>query len=542
MKLRCCARCFPCTATSFAVWIGLYSVLSQVWTGNKIALHVQHGITDLAIRSRGGTALYRLFGDAIEFADTSATLAAPVKPVSDQVTVVRTAKGTTERLAQLPPIALRPGTVPKELPSVIIDSEVRYQTFMGFGGSFTESSADLFRSASAANQKRILDAYFRNDTGLGYTMGRLHMNSCDFSTGRWSCDDVAGDVELKHFNIDRYHASMIPLMKRAAETAGAPLTLLASPWSPPGWMKDTLQMVNGGKLSPQYRKPWSRFYVKFAEEMKRAGVPLWGFTVQNEPDAVTPWENSGYTAEEERDFVRDYLGPALEASGLDLKLLVWDHNRNDMFLRAQTIYSDPNASKYVWGVGYHWYGDPKYEIWPDRAGQLGWENVQRVHELRPEKHIMMTEACQESGPRIGNWELGERYAEAIIRDLNHWLEAWIDWNLILDESGGPNHVGNLVSAPVIVDNAKDRVLFLSSFFYLGHFSRYIRPGAQRVAVASNRDSLETTAFVNPDGTIVVVVMNKSDWQMDFWIRHGGRSVETSAPPHSITTYMFNEPA
>lgn len=296
-------------------------------------------------------------------------------------------------------------------------------------------------------------------------------------------------------------------------------------------------MLNGGKLRPEYRVAWAKHYVKFAEAFNQAGMPLWAFSVQNEPQASTPWENCLYNHEEERDFVRDYLGPALQSSGLDLKLLVWDHNRDDMLARAKAVYDDPEAEKYVWGVAYHWYGDTRYESWPAREGQLLFDNLRLVHELRPDKHILMSEACQEMGPRIGDWKLGERYGEAIIRDMNNWLEAWIDWNLILDESGGPNHVYNLVSAPVIADASRDRVLFLSSYYYIGHFSRFIRPGARRVLTGSSRDALETTGFVNPDGSVVVIVMNQGDYDIAFNLQFDGAVAKAEAPAHSISSFV-----
>ncbi|CAK9007905.1 Lysosomal acid glucosylceramidase (Acid beta-glucosidase) (Beta-glucocerebrosidase) (Cholesterol glucosyltransferase) (SGTase) (Cholesteryl-beta-glucosidase) (D-glucosyl-N-acylsphingosine glucohydrolase) [Durusdinium trenchii] len=157
----------------------------------------------------------------------------------------------------------------------------------------------------------------------------------------------------------------------------------------------------------------------------------------------------------------------------------------------------------------------------------------------PEKHIIMTEACQESGPRIWDWKLGERYAEAIIQDLEGWLEAWIDWNLILDETGGPNHVNNLVSAPVIYDTARDRLVFLSSFYYIGHFSRFIVPGAQRIAVASNRDKLKATGFMNPDGSVVTVVLNQEDYNIEFFLQVAGRAAPTQVPSRSIVTFRFH---
>jgi len=523
-------------------WCHAILVAGVVWLSTGVAkdqLGIMAGkfIRDWC-RSRLSTLAYAWLGGLVQLADDAAPLPAVTRPGPREVMVVRTAKHTGERLKVLAPLFLAAGVAPKGEPAVVLDAQLRYQTFMGFGGSFTESSADLLLKMSPANQERILEAYFSPEKGLGYSVGRLHMNSCDFSVGNWSCADMPGDRDLKSFTIERYQASMIPMVKRAEKVAGKPLTLFASPWSPPAWMKDNDRMLNGGKLRVEYRDTWARFYVRFAQELKAAGVELWGFTVQNEPHAETPWENCIYTNEEERDFVRDHLGPALNASGLGLKLIVWDHNRDDMFVRAKTIYDDPEAAQYVWGVGYHWYGDPEFEIWPAREGMVLNDNLQRVHELRPAGHIIMTEACQEFGPRIGNWRLGERYGEALIKDLNRWLEAWVDWNLILDSTGGPNHVGNLVSAPVIADNTRDKVLFLSSYYYLGHFSRYIQPGAQRIAAVANRDAIEVTAFANPDGTIAVVVQNQRDYTIGFWLELDRHSTRVEAPAHSISTLIL----
>lgn len=260
--------------------------------------------------------------------------------------------------------------------------------------------------------------------------------------------------------------------------------------------------------------------------------------------------------------MRDHLGPALEAAGLGaIKVVIWDHNRDGMLERAAVAYGDAAAARYIWGVGYHWYGDARFEAWPERSevpfedrqregapvfelrGRLGLENVRRVAELRPDKHVIFTEGCQELGGRplaalLGEWKLGERYAMNIVADLNSGCEGWIDWNLCLDEVGGPNHVGNYCSAPVICDTKADEVLYQPSFWYLGHFSKYIRPGARRAVCSSSRDALEATAFVNVDGSLAVVVMNQSDAPVGFWLKLAGSgAARTEAPPRSITTLL-----
>ncbi len=254
-------------------------------------------------------------------------------------------------------------------------------------------------------------------------------------------------------------------------------------------MKTTGQMNEGGKLKAEYRAAWADYYVRYIREMEAEGITIWGITVQNEPAAVQPWDSCVYTTEEEKEFVRDHLGPALERAGLShVKIIIWDHNRDMLVHRASVAYHDAEASKYIWGAGFHWYVADKFD------------NVRLLHDAWPEKHLLFTEGCQEAGPHTGAWHLGERYARSIINDLNRWTEGWVDWNLLLDEQGGPNHVGNYCSAPILADTQTDTLLFQTSYYYIGHFSRFIRPGARRALCATTSDALEATSYLNPDGT------------------------------------------
>jgi glucosylceramidase len=248
--------------------------------------------------------------------------------------------------------------------------------------------------------------------------------------------------------------------------------------------------------------------------------------VQNEPAANQRWDSCLYSAEQERDFVRDHLGPALHAAGLgEVRIVVWDHNRDLMVERASVIYGDPEAAKYVWGTGFHWYGENHFD------------HVQLVHDAWPDKQLLFTEGCQEGGPHHGSWELGERYARSIINDLNRWTVGWIDWNLLLDMQGGPNHVGNLCSAPILADAGSDQLHLQSSYFYLGHFARFARPGACRVLCAATREQLPCTAFVNPDGSTATVVMNAGEDAIDFTLTVGAQRALATLPPRSIATYV-----
>ncbi len=435
-----------------------------------------------------------------------------------------------ERLASLPPLAFGPAADDSPA-SVLVDDAHRFQTVEGFGGAFTEAAAHTFYKLSPENQRQLLRDYFDPEQGNGYTLGRTHINSCDFALGNWACCDTPGDVELKTFSVAHDREQIIPLVKAAAATAGRPLQLFCSPWSPPAWMKTNGQMNGGGKLRPEYRDAWALHYAKYLAAFKEEGIDFWGLSIQNEPAATQSWDSCIYSGEEERDFVRDHLGPTLHREGWEhIKVIIWDHNRDLLFERAKVVFDDPEASKYVWGAGFHWYMADCFE------------NVQRVHDAYPDKALIFTEGCFErfAGDLAGPWEFGEKYARSVLNDLNHWTVAWCDWNLILDERGGPNHVNNFCSAPIMVDTRVPggEIVRQSSYYYLGHFSRFIRPGAVRVTASSTSDSLETTAFLNPDGRLAVVVLNRSDKALPFALKHRGQEATTEAPAHSITTYRF----
>ena len=413
------------------------------------------------------------------------------------------------------------------LPTVTVDRTIRFQEILGFGGAFTEAAAVTWLKMSPANRQRIIEAYFDRETGHGYNLGRTHINSCDFALGNYACAEVPDDWTLEHFNIERDRRAVLPMIGEAQAAArGEGITFFVTPWSPPPWMKTNGKMNNGGKLRPECRQVWAEHYVRFIRAYEEAGVPVWGLTVQNEPAATQTWDSCVYTAEEERDFVRDYLGPTLERAGLGrVKIMVWDHNRDEMVQRARVAYSDPEASKYIWGTGFHWYVEDKFD------------NLQLHHDAFPDKHLLFTEGCQEGGPHHGSWAVGERYGRSMIHDFNRWTVGWCDWNLVLDETGGPNHVGNFCSAPILADTQADVLYFQSSYYYIGHFARFVRPGARRVLCATTREALGATAFVNPDGGLVVVAMNATDAAMPFALDLVGYGAESVLPAHSIATYL-----
>ncbi|HEY3430280.1 MAG TPA: hypothetical protein VGK39_06355, partial [Cyclobacteriaceae bacterium] len=251
-----------------------------------------------------------------------------------------------------------------------------FQDFMGIGGAITDASAEVFGKLSAEKQQEFLQAYFDPQQGIGYSLARTTIHSCDFSSGSYTYI-TEGDKELKSFNIEHDKQYRIPLIKRATEAAGGNLLLYASPWSPPAFMKSNGSMLQGGKLLPEFNQAWALYYTKFIKAYEAEGMPIWGITVQNEPMATQRWESCIYTAEEERDFLKNHLGPTMAAEGLgDKKIVVWDHNRDLINHRANTIFSDPEASKYAWGIGFHW-----YETWTGADPLFG--NLGNVHESFP---------------------------------------------------------------------------------------------------------------------------------------------------------------
>ena len=450
------------------------------------------------------------------------------------VQVFTTAKDSDHRLSLTDTLSFKKTGQPLESQTcVFVDPSKTFQTFLGIGGALTDASAETFFKLPKNKQAEVLEAYFDPHNGIGYTLARTNIHSCDFSSGSYTYV-TEGDKELKSFNIDHDRQYRIPFIKQAMAATGGKMNLFSSPWSPPAFMKDNNDMLHGGTLKPKFYQAWANYYAKFIKAYQKEGIPIWGTTIQNEPMATQKWESCIYTAETERDFLKNYLGPTLRKEGLaNTKIIVWDHNRDLIYQRISTLLSDPDAAKYAWGIGYHW-----YEPWS--GGEMMFDNVKLVHDTYPDKPLLFTEGCADSynASKVNDWTLGERYGHSMIHDFNNGTVGWTDWNILLDEKGGPNHVGNFCFAPLHGDTRTGELTYVNSFYYIGHFSKFIRPGARRIISSPSRSSLISTAFTNSDGKTSVVVMNQGEKKIDYLLWLDGQAAEVISPARSIQTLVF----
>ena len=353
---------------------------------------------------------------------------------------------------------------------------------LGFGGAFTEASARNFHTLTAQGKDAVIDLLFGKD-GLGYALGRIHMNSCDFSVKSYSFDETDGDFNLKDFDMQVIHdveTGMVDFAKRAVSKLrqdwGNPdpasddldgnLKLYASPWSPPSWMKnptweDLPNATHASKMTystqpsclregtgpkSRYAAAWALYFSKYLTAYSNLGLPFWGITVQNEPEFPAPWEACSYTPMTEAEFVAHHLGPRLRQDHPEVKLLIFDHNKDHIINWTKTLLNKTHhAAQYVDGTSYHWYAGGMDRL---LDGALGIPNLHRLQAQLQAKNlsqshlVLNSEACHcpSTGYSGGNinvyWARAERYTHTILADLAAGSNGWVEWNLILDSIGG----------------------------------------------------------------------------------------------------------
>ena len=450
------------------------------------------------------------------------------------ITVYTTAENTKLRLTQTDKLVFSGAKQPLETEiSVFVEPKKTFQNFMGIGGAITDASAEVFSKLNKEKQQEFLNAYYDKEKGIGYSLLRTTIHSSDFASESYTYI-AEGDKELKTFSIEHDRKYRIPMLREAIKTAGGKLLLYVSPWSPPAFMKSNGSMLKGGILLPEYYQSWANYYAKFIKAYEKEGMPIWGLTIQNEPMATQTWESCIFSAEAERDFLKNFLGPTMKKEGLgDKKIVVWDHNRDLMNHRANVIFSDAEASKYAWGMGFHWYET-------GAGGAPMFDNVRKVHEDYPSKNLLFTEGCVEKfdADKYQFWANGERYGSNMIHDFNNGTVGWTDWNILLDQNGGPNHVGNFCFAPIHADTTSGELIYTPSYYYIGHFSKFIRPNAKRVSTAVSRSNLISTSFLNKDGKMVTVVMNQSDKNITYNLIIASEKTVVEIPANGIQTLVY----
>tara|TARA_R110002126_G_scaffold181187_4_gene330039 strand:+ start:48223 stop:49839 length:1617 start_codon:yes stop_codon:yes gene_type:complete len=433
--------------------------------------------------------------------------------------------------------------------SITLFPEKEFQKYYGFGASFTESSAWNLATIPVALRKDVLTKLFSPTEGAGFSLTRTHINSSDYANNHYTYveegdenlstfsikEDLKGfsgdeNEQVKNIALVEPNYDIIPMILEASKIPGADFKIIASPWSPPSWMKsgETSKMTNGSLL-PKYYSLWAKYLSKYVSAYADNGINIWAITPQNEPlhyhDAR--WDSNGFTAEQGRDFLRDHLGPQLVKDGhlnlddLDegLKVLIYDHNKSVMNDYVNPTYKDPEANKYAWGTAFHWYANSELKANNYYAEELyklakNWPNKAMIHtesSIDIDKNEPVAQYFRESTDYAGKFIPFETYAYDIISDLNHGTQGYVEWCVILSNKGQPNPYDNFNSAPVLINPETDEVIYTPLYYLLSHFSKFIRPNAVRIYLKSDGlEGLIYTAAKNTDGSIAIVVFNKND--------------------------------
>ncbi len=438
-----------------------------------------------------------------------------------------------------------------------INPEETYQTITGIGGSFTESTAHVLNQLSPDKRLEVIKAYF-GDNGAKYSLTRTHIASCDFSLNNYTYAKIANDLALEHFTIQDDLDDLIPLIKDAQKISTEGFNIIASPWTAPPWMKDNNHWV-GGQLLKEHYPTFSLYFQKYLEAYKQQGINIWGITPVNEPHGNgNNWESMHFSPHEMTDLVQNYLGPQLEKTGWQhVNILGYDQNRAGLKEWVDVMFATPQSSKYYAGTAVHWY-ESTYDYFP--------EALTYAHQKAPNKHLIQTEGCIDS--QVPEWQNDlwywskeatdwgwdwasedqkhlhpkyapvHRYATDIIGCLNHHVDGWIDWNMVLDRQGGPNWFKNWCGAPVIVDTDNNQVYYTPLYYVMKHFSRFIRPNSVRIGFENNHPEVMSTAVKNPDGSVVLFVFNPTDKAYNLNIKLTNQTTQLVIDAEALQTIVL----
>lgn len=401
--------------------------------------------------------------------------------------------------------------------------EIEYQEISGFGGAITDAVGNVYAKMSEQQKKEMIHEYYGKEN-MKYNLVRIPIDSCDFSASHYEADSNPDDENFEEFDFKRVEEFILPVLDAAIAERGEQIPIMLSPWSPPAYMKTNGERNNGGKLKKEYAKRWAEYICRYIEEYRSRGYLVTMLTMQNEPKAVQTWDSCVYTAKEQKEFLKGYLWPSLVEHKLeDIEIYLWDHNKERAYEWVKEIIDD-ETKKMVKGVALHWYSGDHFDA------------IKFIKEQYPWLKIVTSEACIEYSKYSSDSVLQNacKYAHDMIGNFNQGMDGFFDWNILLNEEGGPNHVGNNCESPFMFDRNAKKLIKMESAYYLWHFSNFIEPGAVRIGTSKYNKDIETVAF-KKDGKIVIVLFNQTDNDIPVYLRMNNECVKVDLKPWSIST-------
>lgn len=408
---------------------------------------------------------------------------------------------------------------------ITIYPEQTQETWDGFGAALTGASGSVYAQMTEEQCHHMMETYF-SPHGMGYNRVRIHLDSCDFCPEMYEADSDENDPLLEKFNFSRTEALILPMLRDAEKAAGQKLRLMLSPWSPPAFMKSNGQRCHGGSLKPEYYDLWAEYLCRYIKEFQNRGYFVERISLQNEPKAVQTWDSCVYTAQQEKQFLQ-VMHRALHRQGLeDVEIFIWDHNKERAFERAAGIL-DGNTRSLVAGVACHWYSGDHFE------------NLDLVRATYPELKLIISESCIEYNKfdKSADTANAVRLAHEILGDMNHGVSAFYDWNLLLDQNGGPNHVGNYCHAPFLFDTETKTLHPQLLLDYFSLCARSVRPGSVRLMCSRYTDACDAAAYRRPDGRITAVLLNRSCQELPVHLRMNGQVASLVLPPYEMAACL-----
>lgn len=402
--------------------------------------------------------------------------------------------------------------------------EITYEELEGFGGAITDSAAYVYSLMNEQQKKQLIETYFSPEK-MNYQIIRIHMDSCDFSLEQYEAMSDPNDEKMESFSLERSGKYIFPMLEDIQKQIGRSYELMLSPWSPPAFMKTTGKREHGGYLKKEYRGMWAEYLCRYILEFKKRGYLIRRITLQNEPHAVQPWDSCVFDAKEQKEFLRDYMYPAMVRNNLqDIEVFLWDHNKERVYEWMRDAI-DEDTDVMVAGAAFHWYSGDHFEA------------LNLVRQQFPDKKLIVSESCIEfyKFDPANVIHAAISLSHEIIGDLNHGMTAFYDWNLLLDENGGPNYVENYCLAPFLYNTQTKKLQPQLIQQYFEHFSHYILPGSIRIAFTKYTENIDVTAWKRPDGKLAIVLLNKSEQSAPVCVRMEGQAAETLLYPQSITS-------